>query len=193
MVMVFIGGFTFDIFGRRITILLSLILSSICCFFTPFTSPKIYPWLLLVKIFYTMCIMPVFTNLPVNDYIAPDSRGKGIAMVHLGMHTGHLFSSGVLYKYTNSLNPKISFMIAAIWGAASAIILMFFFVEPNNSDLIKASIRIKESHTETLKNESVKTKLTFIFKLFWKTARSNPAIIICLIAAMMARMHTNVN
>lgn len=167
MVIVFIGGFTFDIFGRRITIFLCIFLSSIICFFTPYTSPTVYPWLLIVKICYTMAIMPVFTNLPVNDYITPDSRGKGIAMIHLGMNFGHLFSSGVLYKYTKDLNPKIAFLIAACWGVMSAIVLMFFIVEPKNSDLIKSSIRMKESHHESFQDKPLSAKLQFVFKMFW--------------------------
>ena len=146
MVLVFIGGFAYDIFGRRITIFLCFMMCSIVCFFTPYTSPTIYPWLLIVKILYTMTIQPTFTNIQVNDYIAPDSRGKGIALVHLGMNLGHLFSSGVLYKFTNDKSPKIAFLVASIWGIMSAFILMIFVSEPKNNDLIKSSIRVKESH-----------------------------------------------
>ena len=35
-------------------------------------------------------------------------------------------------------------------------------------------------------------KLIFAFKLFWQTTKSNPAILVCLVAAAVARMHTNV-
>ena len=96
-----------------------------------------------------MCIQPIFSNPLVNDYIATDSRGRGIALVHLGMNLGHLFSSGVLYNFTNNRSPKIAFAVAAIWGAIGAFALMIFVVEPKNSELIKSSMRVKESHHES--------------------------------------------
>lgn len=145
MVLVLTGGFTYDIFGRRITILVCFIAGAIDCFFTPYTYPHIYPSLLIVKIVYTMSIQPIFSNPLVNDYVTTDSRGRGIALVHLGMNLGHLFSSGVLYNFTNTLNPKITFMVAAIWGAFGGLILMFFVSEPKNNDLIKSSIHVKPS------------------------------------------------
>ena len=69
MVMVLFAGFTYDIFGRRITIFLSLVLCSICAFFMPYTSPHIYPWLLITKLLCTMSIQPCFSHPLINDYI----------------------------------------------------------------------------------------------------------------------------
>jgi hypothetical protein len=56
MVMVLCGGFSYDIFGRRITIFLSFIVCSIAAFIMPYTAPSLYPGLLLAKIVTTMVI-----------------------------------------------------------------------------------------------------------------------------------------
>lgn len=69
--------------------------------------------------------------------------------MHLGMNLGHLFSSGVLYYFTSGHDPKIAFTVAAIYGVVGGCVLMFFISEPKNSELIKSSINVKNSHVES--------------------------------------------
>lgn len=80
MVLLFIMGAGYDIFGRRVGIFLTLFLEAIFLFLTPFTSPSIYPWLLIVKIFYTACCTNLMAVLFVNDYIEISGRGKVMAI-----------------------------------------------------------------------------------------------------------------
>lgn len=43
-------GYLYDILGRRFTLFLSFILGSIGIAFVPWTSPYVFPWLILVRI-----------------------------------------------------------------------------------------------------------------------------------------------
>lgn len=69
MIMVLFAGFTYDIFGRRITIFLGFTLCSISAFFMPYSFPDIYPWLFITKLICTMSIQPCFSNPLINDYV----------------------------------------------------------------------------------------------------------------------------
>lgn len=77
--------------GRRITILVCFVLTGVAGFFTPYFKPNVYPWLLVIKILYTMSIAPVFANPLINDYVGLKTRARGISFVHLGMNLGHIF------------------------------------------------------------------------------------------------------
>ena len=130
MILILLAGFTFDIFGRRITIFLCFFLGALVTIFTPYTSPYVYPWLLIVKLLFTMMTQPLYSNPLVNDYIETSSRGRGLSVQHLGMNTGHLFSVGVLYRFSPKEEPRISFLVAGIYGIVASIVCMFFITEP---------------------------------------------------------------
>jgi MFS family permease len=43
-------GYAFDIFGRRFTLAASLYACSILIAIVPFTSPNIFPWLVVIRV-----------------------------------------------------------------------------------------------------------------------------------------------
>ena len=43
-------GYIYDILGRRLTLFLSFFIGSLLIAFVPWTSPYIFPWLILVRI-----------------------------------------------------------------------------------------------------------------------------------------------
>lgn len=91
IICLFLAGFTYDIMGRKVTILVCFVISGIAGFFTPYASPNVYPWLFVIKVLYTMSIAPVFANPLVNDYVGLKTRARGISFVHVGMNIGHFF------------------------------------------------------------------------------------------------------
>ena len=88
--MIFLAGFAYDIMGRRLTILVCFIITGAAGFFIPYPN-KVYPWLFIIKVVYTMGIAPVFANPLINDYVGLKTRGRGISFMHAGMNIGHLF------------------------------------------------------------------------------------------------------
>lgn len=128
--MAIFGGFLYDILGRRMTMLMCFILCSISALCIPLTAPHIYSWLLLAKIVFTMVITPIFCHPLINDYVHLESRGRAIAISHLGLSLGYLFSSAVLFKYTNDLDPLLSHSTISAWATVSGLILLFLISEP---------------------------------------------------------------
>jgi MFS family permease len=84
MMLVLVSGFVFDIVGRRKTLFTCFLVSGISAIITPFTSPNVYPFLLIVRIIFSMSVMPIQANPLVNDYVAPESRGQGFSVMYLG-------------------------------------------------------------------------------------------------------------
>ena len=59
MILVLFAGFLYDIIGRRKTLFVSFMVSAAMAFIMPFTAPSLYPGLLIVRIVFSMAIMPI--------------------------------------------------------------------------------------------------------------------------------------
>lgn len=133
MVYHLISGFVYDLFGRRVAILITLLLGGIFTFLTPFTAPSIYPWFLIIKILYTMFTQP-HTNIFVNDYIQVNSRGKILSLSQVISTLAHIFTIGVIYRHTHHLDPIIIYSIGGGWCVFLGILLPFMIREPTSTD-----------------------------------------------------------
>lgn len=87
----------------------------------------------------------------------------------------------MIYRYTNTLNPVITYAVGGAYGIFAGIVTLFFVSEPHHSEdtNVKASI---------VGQESIKDKLAFAIKVTWTAAKNNPAISISFTAIMIARM-----
>ena len=88
----------------------------------------------------------------------------------------------MIYRYTNGLDPRISYGIAGAYGILAGIITLFFISEPHHNEdpaNLKASL---------VGQQSIKDKLVFAMKVTWTAARNNPAISIGFTAIMIANM-----
>jgi hypothetical protein len=68
-------GYIFDLVGRRIAILVTMIIQSCSAFLTPYTAPTIYPTYFLVRSLTEMMYIVHACNPLINDYIKAESRG----------------------------------------------------------------------------------------------------------------------
>lgn len=62
-----LAGYLYDLFGRRTTITVSLVIGSILTAAVPWTSPYLVPWLFVVKV---CCAF--FINIPVCNPLCAD-------------------------------------------------------------------------------------------------------------------------
>ncbi len=69
-------GYIFDIVGRKISLTISIGLLSGVVFLTPYTSPDVYPWLIILRMALAVFFVPLFAHPLVSDYIKKGSRGK---------------------------------------------------------------------------------------------------------------------
>lgn len=56
MIVVLIGGFAYDILGRKKTLLISFFVSGAAVIVMPYTAPHVYSGLLIVRIIFAFAI-----------------------------------------------------------------------------------------------------------------------------------------
>ena len=69
-------GYIFDIFGRKITLFLSLMGCGILIIAIPQTSPVVYPSLILVRMALGVMTIAPYSHPLVSDYVSKSYRGR---------------------------------------------------------------------------------------------------------------------
>ena len=123
-------GYVFDIVGRRITLSISIGLQSIMVLLMPYTSPEVYPWLLILRMGLSVFWVPLFAHPLVSDYIKKESRGKQIALNGIGFICGDVFAFGILLNITRNMPPIESFSVTSVYILVTAITAFFMIKEP---------------------------------------------------------------
>jgi MFS family permease len=136
----FFVGFIFDILGRRITLFVSFFIGSILLAVIPWTAPKLYEGLLVVRVLLQLCFCaPVSSPLPA-DYIHREYIGMGTSMQGIGLVIGEVLSMGVLFRLTVDMNPYYSFAIAGGIGLVLSFCFLFIVKEPQLRSNVKPSM-----------------------------------------------------
>lgn len=125
------AGYIFDIFGRRLTLTISLIVCSVLVAAVPWTSPYILPWLVVIKVAIQLMLCVHVTNPLAADYIEGDALGRGHALSGIGVVVGEVVCLGILFRLTGNLDPKISFAWAGVTGIVLTCTLYFMIKEPD--------------------------------------------------------------
>lgn len=123
-------GYLYDILGRRVTLFLSFFIGSILIAFVPWTSPYVFPWLILVRIMIQLCFCAPNSSPLAADYIHSTHLGKGVAMVGIGIVLGEVFSMGVLFRITAHMSPEMAFALCGSIGFVFSFFFLFMVKEP---------------------------------------------------------------
>lgn len=199
-------GYAFDIFGRRLTIAFSLYASSILIAIVPWTSPNIFPWLVVIRITIQLFQCAQVTHPLSVDYIEGDSIGRGYLLTGLGVILGEMICLGVLFKITIEFDPTISFAIAGVSGIVFTTFLMFMIKEPDGkikkrvvkkgevADYDQFDQEITERTTDsqkavkeenktdnTFENFTVSEKVIYLANLLYTSCKNDSAIVVCLL------------
>ena len=67
----------------------------------------------------------------INDYNKKKDRGKAAALYTVGVVFGDLLTFGIVYNFTESMDPIYSYGLASIVASVLVIILLFLIKEPN--------------------------------------------------------------
>ena len=141
MIGTFMGGFIFDIFGRRFTLFMSFLMSSVLTLTIPYTAPSIVPSLLIVRLLINFSNSMPSSNPLLADYVHKDAIGKAATLVGVGFIVGEVLSMAVLFPMTQNMTRYNAFLTAAIVGVACSIMLLFLVKEPQ---LRKSLVNDKE-------------------------------------------------
>lgn len=130
MVVVIFSGYIYDIVGRKYTLLACFLFSSASSFVIPFTSPYLYSWFLIIRIFFGVSQVSIYANPLINDYVEKEYRGRAHAIQNFGITIGSLISTGILFNFTSDLDPRLSFSIVALLNLVFGISIFLMVKEP---------------------------------------------------------------
>lgn len=130
MVTTFFVSYLFEIWGRRLTISISYILSAGVYFIFPYSAPN-YNILMFFRILIAITMSAPISHPLIADYVKRNSRGKAIALAGVGIVFGEVFSMGILFNFTKSMNYYDAFAIAAVLIFLFSIFFLFALREPD--------------------------------------------------------------
>jgi len=124
-----VSGYCYDLFGRKLIIILNLFLMCFLCYITPYTSPDL-TLLQLTYIFVRATLIFVSCNPLCADYVEKGSLGKASALQNFGALIGDCFAMGFLMTITANMTHENAFFVTSIIGAALVTPLFFMIAEP---------------------------------------------------------------
>lgn len=112
IIMTFFTSYIFELYGRKIVLFLSFFLSGVVYIFFPYCAPN-FSYLVLCRCALGLTMAAPMAHPLIPDYIKRSSRGKAVALCGVGNVMGEVFSMGVLFNLTKSMNFYDAFKIAA--------------------------------------------------------------------------------
>jgi MFS family permease len=95
----FVAGYCYDLFGRKVLIILNSVAMCALCYFTPLTSPSL-PILQFIYVLVRATLIFVSCNPLLADYVDKNSLGKASALQNMGSLVGDCFAMGFLMTLT---------------------------------------------------------------------------------------------
>jgi MFS family permease len=102
--MIFLGGYIYDIFGRRFSVYTLLTIGGFTMAFFPLGAPdkKMYA---ICFVIFGVCVSPLSVAPLIQDYVCKDSYGRAMAFQLMGVCFGVCLSLGVLFNFTKNIDP----------------------------------------------------------------------------------------
>jgi MFS family permease len=92
----FFIGLIFDVFGRKVPIIMGTFLMSVATITLPYFKPNVYPWYTTLFCVAKVCGMFAFTSPLIADYIERESMGLATSYAEIFIHTADLLASTVM-------------------------------------------------------------------------------------------------
>jgi len=138
------AGYIYDIFGRRITITLTLLLTAGCMIILPITIPSLFLFCILKT-----CIDSLYTataSLPlIVDYVRPQDHGKAASLYGLGAVLGEAVAMTTVIVFS-SLPGSVCVPLFGM-GLAGLSVLNYFTIR-EREDITGYPARMQEEADE---------------------------------------------
>ena len=130
--LVLVGGLMYDLFGRKLTVMVTFLFAAISTILVPFVSPNI-PVYDICRIILNEALTFIICNPFINDYVKAQGRGKATALQSIGLTAGNLASVGVLFTITEEMmtNRYYSYSLLGGLQVLWAVILYCMIDEPD--------------------------------------------------------------
>jgi len=99
-----IGGYIFDIFGRKITLFVLNFLCGLIICLMPWTSPN-QNYYVIASVALNLVMTPIAYSPIIQDCSQKESLGKAVALSMLGSNLGVIISLLILFHFTINLDP----------------------------------------------------------------------------------------
>ena len=152
MVSTFFVSYIYELVGRKLTIFVSFLTTAMLFVYLPYTAPNLNH-LIAVRCGIGVTMSAPLANPLVPDYVKRSSRGRAIALNGIGFVIGEVFSMGVLFNLTKSMDYRDAFKIA------SGIILffsLFFLISVKDPDM--NTIRQGHKHMELAEKRAIRSQ-----------------------------------
>ena len=122
-------GYCLDLFGRRLTIAVSVSLLGVPLFLFPRVDDLWYEFN-FCRILLSIFLLAPFNNPLITDYIQKGSRGMAVAMLSFTRHITNLIVIGVFMNLAAIYSLKFSFTLLAFCMFGMGTLLMHMLKEP---------------------------------------------------------------
>ena len=165
VIMTAIVSYAFELLGRKWTIFLSFFSTSLIFIYIPYTPPSL-------PLFYACrCAIGLTMAAPVAhpllaDWVSKKSRGKGLALMGIGVLIGNIYSMGILFNFTKTMNFKNAFLVA---GLNIMLLSFIYFIIVKDPDLEYLREKKQNNYSAADEdNETTREKINKISKIMWR-------------------------
>lgn len=177
--LVLVAGFFYDIFGRGLTIVLTMILGALATFFVPFVSPSIVGYD-ICRVIFSCTLIIMLSNPFINDYVQVECRGVATGFQTIGQTLGNLASVALLFTLTEKhmTNKKLSYSVMSVIMLIEAGLLWWMIDEPSV---------MSDAEERHQKRKTLWGRLWSLLKLAYKACKQDPALSLALLASFFTR------
>ena len=126
---VLISGYLYDLFGRKVLLVIYFVIISISVYLFPRTAPNV-GFLVAIRSLLQLLGASCLSNPLINDYVKKESRGKALALAAFGVACGEAFGMAVLFGYSKQMEMKQAFFTTSIVVLAMTLPFLCIVKEP---------------------------------------------------------------
>lgn len=127
-------GYIYDIFGRKVTIVSTILLGALTIFLVPLASPHVYPWLVILRIMISLSYLAPNCQPLINDYVKKESRGRASSFEQFGMIFGQLFTFLVVIELVKGMSQQTAFTTVSLMILGLGLVFLVIVKEPVRSE-----------------------------------------------------------
>ena len=181
-------SYAFELLGRRWTIFLSFFTTSFVFIYIPYTPPSL-TWFYACRIAIGVTMAAPLAHPLLADWVAKKSRGRGLALMGMGVLFGNLFCMGVLFNFTKGMDFKNAFLVAGLTIMGLSFIYLITVKDPDLDKLReKEQNKFKSMNEEENSHLSSKDQAILISKVMWRQIKEKPILGVTIIGGSIVRL-----